>query len=285
MSSIALVTGAAVRLGRGLALHLADRGYDIALHYGRSERAAEETAAEIRARGRECRLFAFDFLGSGDAAGLFETVSAWGRPELLINSASLYDQAPVIHTDRALLEREFAVNLFAPFDLIRAFARAGGRGQVINVLDNKIAFQQFQYAAYLLSKKALAELTKLAAVELGPWIRVNGLAPGVVLPAAERTADYVDWRARGIPLGRKGEVNEITRALDYLIDNEFVTGQILIVDGGESLTNVGRNAAEYESPAINEKNRADPTIGENGHVIDEGDFMIGEDDWEITEFK
>lgn len=244
VNRLALVTGGAVRLGRAFALHLAGRGYDIALHYGSSSAAAEDTAREIRAIGRECRLFAFDFATEGDAGVLFERVADWRAPSLLINSASLYDQAPVAATGRELLEREFRVNLFAPFDLIRTMAARGG-GQAINVLDNKIAFQQFQYAAYLLTKKSLAELTRLAALELAPGLRVNAVAPGVILPAEVRTQDYVGWRAQGIPLGRKGDTAEIMRAVDYLLENEFVTGQILVVDGGESLTNVGRNAAEF----------------------------------------
>ena len=249
-----------MRLGRALALHLARRGFDIALHYGSSEEAAGATADEIRALGRACETFRFDFINEPDAGRLLERVTDWRRPDLLINSASVYDQAPILETDRALLERQFAVNLFAPFDLIRAFGTAKNGvapesppRQVINILDNKIAFQQFEYAAYLLSKKTLTELTRIAAMELAPGVRVNGIAPGVILPAAVRTEDYLQWRARGIPLRRQGAPDNIGRALDYLLDNDFVTGQILVVDGGESLTNTGRNAAAFQ-PEDAEKN-------------------------------
>ncbi len=172
-------------------------------------------------------------------------MAAWRLPQLLINSASLYDQAPILSTNRSTLEREFAVNFFAPFDLIRAFAATRQPGQVINILDNKIAFAQFQYAAYLLSKKALAELTRIAALEFAPVLRVNGIAPGVVLPARERSAGYLVWREQGIPLRRQGQISEITRGLDYLVQNEFLTGQILFIDGGESLGATGRNAADF----------------------------------------
>ena len=249
-----------MRLGRALALHLARRGFDIALHYGSSEEAAGATADEIRALGRACETFRFDFINEPDAGRLLERVTDWRRPDLLINSASVYDQAPILETDRALLERQFAVNLFAPFDLIRAFGTAKNGvapesppRQVINILDNNIAFQQFEYAAYLLSKKTLTELTRIAAMELAPGVRVNGIAPGVILPAAVRTEDYLQWRARGIPLQRQGAPDNIGRALDYLLDNDFVTGQILVVDGGESLTNTGRNAAAFQ-PEDAEKN-------------------------------
>lgn len=133
-----------------------------------------------------------------------------------------------------------------PYFLTKAFALQCKTGSVINIIDNKIAFNQYQYSAYLLSKKALAEMTKLAALELAPAVRVNGLAPGVVLPASVRTQKYIDWRIEGIPVKRQGNTNNITQALYYLLDNDFMCGQILTVDGGESLTNIGQNAANHE---------------------------------------
>jgi pteridine reductase len=243
----ALVTGGAVRLGRALALALAADGYDIALHYGRSAAAAEQTAAEIRANGVECRLFAHDLADTAGLAGLMTAVrAAFPRLNLLINSASAYGQAPIGLTTAELFDQQFAVNLRAPFFLTQAFAQQVGAGQVINILDNKIGFNQFQYAAYLLSKKALAEFTRMAALEFAPALRINGIAPGVVLPAGTRSAAYVAWRIEGIPLRRQGDVEDITAALRYLIGASFVSGQILTVDGGEAGAQIGRNAADYD---------------------------------------
>ncbi|MGB3621721.1 MAG: SDR family oxidoreductase, partial [Ketobacter sp.] len=106
-----------------------------------------------------------------------------------------------------------------------------------------------QYAAYLLSKKSLAEYTKMAALEFAPEIRVNGIAPGVTLPGETRGNAYVDWRIAGIPLGKKGSDEQLTNSLSYLLQNDFITGQILYVDGGESVNQVGRNHENYPDSA------------------------------------
>ena len=124
------------------------------------------------------------------------------------------------------------------------------QGQVINIIDNKISFNQYEYAAYLLAKKTLVELTRMSALEFAPAIRVNGVAPGVVLPATTRSPEYVAWRVSGIPLQRQGGSEHITAAVLSLMANEFVTGQILVVDGGEGLANVGQNAAQFDQDKV-----------------------------------
>ncbi|MEQ9365112.1 MAG: SDR family oxidoreductase [Leptospirales bacterium] len=243
----ALVTGGAVRLGRAIALGLARDGYDIALHFNSSEQAARRTADEIRAHGVECEAFACDFSDpAADFPGLIARVfQRFSGLSVLVNSASVYDQATLADTDAALLDRQFAVNFRAPLLLTRAYAARIRTGNILNIIDNKIAFHQYQYAAYLLSKKALADLTRIAAAEFAPDIRVNGVAPGVVLPAGERTAEYIRWREQAIPVQRKGEPEEIQQAVRSVLSNGFITGQILFIDGGESLGETGRNAASY----------------------------------------
>lgn len=243
----ALVTGSAIRLGKAIALGLAKAGYNIALHYGSSHDAAQETAAEFRALGVECELFPFDLLHEPDMQPLIDRVrSRFGDLNLLVNSASVYDAAPIAETTPDLFAKQFKVNFEAPYFLTQAFAKNGGTGCVINIIDNKVAFNQYQYSAYLLSKKALAEFTKLAAIELAPQVRVNGIAPGVILPAGSRTSDYIQWRVQGIPVKQQGSTENISQAVNYILSNPFVNGQILFVDGGESLTNVGQNAVTYE---------------------------------------
>lgn len=247
----ALVTGGAVRLGRAIALALARAGYDLALHYGRSADAAVQTAAEIRALGAACTTLQCDL---ADAAALPELVAraraAFPNLAVLVNSASAYTQATIGATSAEIFDQQFALNLRAPFFLTQAFAQQVEQGHVINILDNKIAFNQFEYAAYLLAKKALAEFTRMAALEFAPRLAVNGVAPGVVLPAGSRSPEYVAWRISGIPLRRQGETGDITGAILYLLKSNFVTGQILLVDGGESLTNVGQNAAQFDQTKI-----------------------------------
>jgi len=242
----ALVTGGAVRLGRAIALALARQGFDIALHYHSSQAAAERTRAEIEQLGVACQIFQQDLARADRLAGLLASVrERFPGLTVLVNSASGYGQAAIRETTPELFDAQLAVNLRAPFFLTQAFARPGQRGNVINILDNKIGFNQYQYAAYLLAKKSLAEFTRMAALEFAPDIRVNGVAPGVVLPAKSRTQAYIDWRVQGIPLKMQGDTAHITRTISYILENDFVTGQIFVVDGGESVAHVGQNAADY----------------------------------------
>ena len=241
----ALVTGGATRLGRYFSEALADAGYDIALHVNRSREEAEEVATGIRAKGRECEIFHCDFLNDDLNVLMQSAKQRFPGLNLLLNSASAYEPAPIAGTDLAMLEAQFRVNMFTPLLLTRHFAEVVQEGQVINIIDNKVAYHQYPYAAYLLSKKSLAEMTRMAALEFAPRIRINGLAPGVVLPASQRTSDYVQWRIEGIPLKRQGDPAHLVQALHYLLNNPFVAGQILFVDGGESINIEGRHSENY----------------------------------------
>ena len=244
----ALVTGGAVRLGRAIAVSLAEAGYDIALHYNTSEAEAHAAAVEIRDRGVSCELFRCDL---GDTAGLERLIAnaraTFGNLDVLINSASTYESGTISETTEELLDRMWAVNYKAPFFLMKAFRERVEDGSIVNVLDNKIAFNQYHYAAYLASKKALAELTKMAALEFAPRIRVNAVAPGVILPAAIRTPEYLQWRRLGIPVSEAGHPRHVCEAIRYLLTNRFLTGQILFVDGGEAIDVVGRNATTFHA--------------------------------------
>ena len=152
---MALVTGGAIRLGRALTLGLAAAGYDIVLHFHSSVEAAAATAAEVRALGRRCQVEPADL---SDVAALDDLLAraaaAFGRLDVLVNSASAYTQARIADTTLEMFAGQFDVNLRAPFFLTQAFAAQVGRGAVINIIDNKIGFHQYAYAAYLLSKKS-----------------------------------------------------------------------------------------------------------------------------------
>jgi len=243
----ALITGGAVRLGKVFCASLAKAGYNLAIHYNSSSEQAAATAEEFRATGINCETFQFDFSGKNDVSDLITDVrTKFPDLNVLINSASVYDQATMMETSEVTLERQFKVNFLTPYLLTQAFAQQCKSGNVINIIDNKIVFNQYQYSAYVLSKKTLAECTRLAAVELAPDVRVNGIAPGVILPASARSQEYIDWRVEGIPLKQQGQIDNIAQALEYLLTNEFVCGQILFVDGGESLMNTGKNFANHE---------------------------------------
>jgi len=243
----ALITGGAIRVGLHFAETLARQGYDIAIHYNSSAASAAAAVQRISAHGVECRAFPFDFLSGADPSALLEeVVGVFPRLAVLVNCASIYNAAPIADTTLEMLQREFQVNFFTPFMLCGAFARRVAEGNIVNILDNKIAFQQFQYGAYLSAKKALAELTRMAAMEFAPRIRVNGIAPGVIMPGVTRSDDYIAWRVQGIPLKRQGAVEELGKALLYILDNQYITGQHLYVDGGESLFHIGQNAEVYQ---------------------------------------
>lgn len=249
--STALVTGGGTRLGRAFCEHLATKGFDIAIHYNSSITETKIVKERVEALGVSCGLFEMDFTRFDSYAGLIEQVAGqFPDLNLLVNSASLYHQFSIRDTKPQVFDSQFQVNLKAPFFLTQAFAERieakEGNGSVINIIDNKVAFNQYHYAAYLLTKKSLEDFTRMAALELAPRIRVNGISPGVVMPMASRTSDYLDWRIQGIPLKRQGTVSDLTRAMDYLLESPFVTGQILTADGGESLANSGRNAGEFD---------------------------------------
>ncbi|HCR95913.1 MAG: SDR family oxidoreductase [Halomonas sp.] len=241
----ALVTGGATRLGRHFSEVLADAGYDIALHVNSSRDEAEEVARTIRSKGRECEILPCDFLHDPLDTLIEAAMRRFPYLTVLVNSASTYQAAPIAQTDMALLERQFRVNLFTPMLLIQHFANAVSKGCVVNIIDNKVAYHQYPYAAYLLSKKGLKEMTQMAALEFAPHIRVNGISPGVVLPTSQRSHDYIAWRLEGIPLNRRGTPTHLTKALYYLLENDFVTGQVLCVDGGESIYLEGRHSENY----------------------------------------
>ncbi len=246
----ALVTGAAHRLGREFALALADMGHDIALHYHSSLESAESTAGELRERGAEVDLLPCDLSRHADLPGLVERARArFPHLSVLVNSASRYAAGNLASTRPETVFDQFAVNLVAPMELMRAFAADSESGCIINIIDNKVAYAQYDYAAYLLSKKSLAEATRMAALEYAPRVRVNGISPGVVMPMSSRTEDYLRWRLDGIPLKRQGEPANLCRALRYLVENDFVTGQILTVDGGEGMFQVGRHSENYPGDA------------------------------------
>lgn len=246
-AKLALVTGAGIRLGREIALHLAHEGYGIALHYCSSEEQAQDVAKEIRNLNQNCQLFPLDFSQNNNFIEYLTTIQQnMGNLDLLINSASLYTEASIGESTQDQFERMFRVNLQAPFFLSQAFYKCGHKGEIINIIDNKIHFNQYQYSYYLLSKKALAEFTKMAALEFSPHIRVNAIAPGVIYPKKSRTQEYIAWRIKEIPLGIKGEITDILQGIDYLINSKFITGQILTIDGGESIKNTGQNFSSYK---------------------------------------
>ncbi len=230
------MTGAAKRIGREIALALSALGFDIALHYHESLKEARETAQEIKQDGNRCELFPFDLSRENGLREFFRhTAKKFPHLSLLINSASIFEKSRVISSDADSFNRHLNINFKAPLVLSREFARFCRQGQIINILDTHITDNKTAYFDYLLSKKLLTEFTKMAAVEFAPNIRVNAIAPGLILPPKKESNSYLSRLARQIPLKRKGTVDSIAQTVSFLINNDYVTGQIIYVDGGEHL--------------------------------------------------
>ncbi len=235
----ALVTGGAVRIGRALALTLARDGVDIVLHFRSNRAAAEETAQVIRDLGRQAWLVC-GALEAPDAVGsLFqEAVAQAGHVDILINNAAVFTHGTLAETAAADFESVWRVNTLAPILLTRALAahiRARGpdaAGVVVNLLDQRISGLRGGSLAYSLSKRALADFTRAAAVELAPQVRVNAVAPGPVLPPP---AGAPHEPTGPLPLGRRPTPQEVADAARFLVRARSVTGQILFVDGGQHL--------------------------------------------------
>ena len=232
----ALVTGAAVRIGKGLALKLAELGFQVALHYNHSEKDVREVANLIKKEGGQCATFQCDLSDAEETKLLIGRVKErFSKLNLLINSASIFEKSSLTTDSLDSLKRHFAINFDAPYILTCSFAKECRTGQIINILDTNVVKNKTSYAAYLLSKKALLELTKLSAVQLGPDIRVNAIAPGLILPPTNQNNSYLLKRAQEIPLKRKGDIATITQCLQFLLENHYLTGQIIFNDGGEHL--------------------------------------------------
>ena len=231
----ALVTGGAVRLGRAIVLHLAERGYDIALHYATSNESAGKTAHEARELGVRCETYCADFTSLNEISLLMGRVLGdFSSLDILVNSAANFIQENLEETsDRGLLDT-INVNLVAPFTLMREFKRRVTSGLIINILDERILRRVSTFGAYSVSKSALAHLTELSAVEWGETVRVNAIAPGLILPPAGSSNEYLAKSAPNIPTKTHGYILDILRGFDYLIDSPFVNGEILFIDGGQS---------------------------------------------------
>ncbi len=229
----AVVTGAAVRLGRAIALGLAARGADITLHYHSSETEAQRTAEEIRHLGRRCLPVSADLQNPASPAKILEAVGAFfGKADILINSAAIFEPGTLAQTTPELWEKTIAVNLRAPFFLCQAFAAQTVSGDIINLADAAADRSSENYIAYSLAKNALVALTQTLAKSLAPDIRVNAVAPGAILPPPGRGDDYLDRLAAHIPLGERGSPEDIVGGVLYLLTAPYVTGEVLHISGG-----------------------------------------------------
>jgi NAD(P)-dependent dehydrogenase (short-subunit alcohol dehydrogenase family) len=236
----ALVTGAGRRIGRALALALAEEGADLVVHYHRSEAEAAETVALARQRGAAASMIGGDLAGSVVCEQLVERAARQaGRPlDILINNASIFEQGGALETGAQDWDRNQAVNLRAPFLLGQALAQQlpdGQPGDIVNLNDFRALRPGADHFPYTISKVGLHGLTVSLAAALAPGIRVNELALGAVLPPGKAPEDYLHTLRSEIPTGRFPSVDEVCHALLFLLGNRAVTGQTIFVDGGRHL--------------------------------------------------
>jgi NAD(P)-dependent dehydrogenase (short-subunit alcohol dehydrogenase family) len=235
---VALVTGAAKRLGRVVALRLADEGADVAIHYGKSANEAREVVSEIEKRGQRAASFSADLTNVPAIQRLFDdAVGHFGRLDILINSAANFLETKFGETSEAVWDASLDSNLKAPFFCSQTAAPhlvQSGRGVIINFSDIGGLLGWREFLPHSISKAGVIVLTRILAKDLAPKVRVNAIAPGTIsmpgdLPQLE--ADYI----RRAPLRRTGRPEEVADAVMYLITAEFITGQVLVLDGGRTL--------------------------------------------------
>ncbi len=250
ISNIALVTGAAKRLGREIALDLARAGWDLIVHYGNSQEQALETVRMIEQLGRRAVALQANLARENETASLIaRCIEAMGIPDCLVNSASLFDYDTAQSFTQHQLDLHMRINVGAPVALARDLHRArleSGQtfahpGVVINLLDQKLSNPNPDFLTYTLSKAALDHATVLLAQTLAPEMRVAGIAPGITLVSGDQTADSFTQAHTMTPLGYSSSPTDIGRAVVYLASAHAVTGTTLYVDGGQHLQPSGRD--------------------------------------------
>ncbi len=236
---LALVTGAAHRMGRAVALALSRQGYAVGLHFHHSALLAEETLSTIHAEGGLAYLLPADLHHPGQVRDLFARVQALPHPlRVLVNSAGLMLRGDLRSMPVEDWDQTFDLNLRAPWLCSRAAApllEAAGGGAIINISDSGAHKAWTGYPAYVISKSALETLTRLLARALAPHIRVNAVAPGLILPAADVPSEQWARLIERLPLQTAGQPDDIARAVIFFLQNPYITGQVLAVDGGYQL--------------------------------------------------
>jgi NAD(P)-dependent dehydrogenase (short-subunit alcohol dehydrogenase family) len=232
----ALVTGAARRVGRAVALGLAAAGCNLVVHHRSSVDEAEGTATEARDLGVDAVVVGADL--AHDPGSVFDAVGSLAPVRVLVNSAAVFPEDTLLDVERSGWDATIAANLAAPVLLTQAFARQAWEtgGVVVNLTDWRTDRPYRNHFSYTVSKGALDTFTLAAAEALAPRIRVNGIALGAMLPPPGKDAEHLSDLAAGIPLRRAGGVEPVVDTVLFLVRNDFITGEIVRVDGGAHLT-------------------------------------------------
>lgn len=234
--STALVTGAAKRVGREIATALAREGANVIIHYNRSEQQAIDLARALSDLGVKSWTLRADFSVRSEYQTLIErALSLSGDLNILVNNASIFPPEDLKSVTFESVMANMEINAWAPFTLCRSFADQVREGKIVNLLDSRTSSYDWSHVGYILSKHVLTVLTQMCALEFAPRIHVNGVAPGLILPPPGKPQSYLEERVNTVPLKRHGDPSDVARAVVYLMTAPFVTGTVLMVDGGRHL--------------------------------------------------
>ncbi|MEE8520449.1 MAG: 3-oxoacyl-ACP reductase family protein [Gemmatimonadota bacterium] len=240
---VALVTGAARRLGRAIARALAEAGADLALHHHASAELAEEGAEDLRGLGARVEVFQTDLAEVDQIAGLFDEIArSFGGLDILVNNAAIFERTPLLDISPADWDRVLNLNLRAPFFCSQHAARlmmsrglGGGGGSIVNIADVGGLQPWPGYAHHSIAKAGVIMLTRVLARALAPDIRVNAVAPGPILPPSDVSPEERDELAQRTALKRLGRPEDVAHTVLFLVRSDYVTGETIVVDGGKML--------------------------------------------------
>ena len=232
----ALITGGAKRIGFACAKGLAKRGVDIVLHFNTSEKEVNESIKALEDFDVAISAIQGDLTVPEVADALFEKAEIENGPiDILVNNASIFPEDTMMESDHDSLQDNFTVNAYAPLAIAKSMAAKSRNGTIVNMLDARMNDYDANHFSYHVSKRLLFDFTRTMSLEFAPNIRVNGIAPGLILPPEGQDNAYLERLASSNPLNKVGAVDDVVRALLFLIESTFVTGQIIYVDGGRHM--------------------------------------------------
>jgi NAD(P)-dependent dehydrogenase (short-subunit alcohol dehydrogenase family) len=248
---VAIVTGGARRIGRAIVEDLAAHGWAVAIHCNSSRNEADSVAASIVAAGGNAAVMEADLADLGAVpAVVYEAATTLGKPSLLVNNASIFEEDHVGSLEPAFFNRQMTINFTAPVFLTQAFAATlpnGVEGNVVNIVDQRAWRTAPTYFSYQMSKSALAAATRVMAQALAPRIRVNAIAPGPTLKNVRQEPEKFEDQTRAVPLGRGPDLAEFGRTVRYFVENRSITGQMVGLDGGQHLVWETPDMADFDT--------------------------------------
>lgn len=231
-----LITGGAKRIGQAMTIACAGAGMNVIIHYHRSEQEAEQLLNQLKEWNTRVYKYQADLSNLADVNVFFSRIKEEiGRVDYLINNASVFKESQLKDISIDELYGTFNINSIAPLLLCRDFIQQTKKGAIVNILDSRITGLDLKHVAYQLSKNMLYTLTKMMALEYAPDVRVNGVAPGIILPPAGKTKSYLNKIVNNNLLKRPGKLEDITDTVLFLLSNQFISGEVIFVDGGQSL--------------------------------------------------